>query len=195
VPRSGKRTAPFSGQVGSVNTHPLRLVHANRVGGSPSQVERNSARKRTAIIDYHRNGPPAIWIGNRHLRPEWQGPVRGSIATGIEGLPARSSPSRNIVGRDDILSRAGSVRSGMREEPGEAPTMRLCRRRNQQCCGQSNDAWQRAHCRFRSYEQLVSAANARTPGTMVVVTTEGMKSTNMRLSCRKDGTSATSIDR
>ena len=46
--------------------------------------------------------------------------MRGRIAAAIEGLTARGSPPRGIVGRNHMLARTASLRPGVGEKPGEA---------------------------------------------------------------------------
>lgn len=82
---------------GSENTYPLGLIHADRMGGPPSKVERNSARKRPTIINYHSDGPAVIRIDDRHLRPERQCAVRSRVTSGVKSLPAGSSSPGRIV--------------------------------------------------------------------------------------------------
>jgi hypothetical protein len=121
----------------SGHTNPLCSGHANRVSGAPSQIERNAARKRTAVVNCHRNGPAVLRIGNRHLRPERKRTMRRGQAACIEALTARRAAPRRIVSRNDMLSRTGSVRLGVREEPAE--TAALGRRRR-------SDQWRRNQC-------------------------------------------------
>jgi hypothetical protein len=66
--------------------------------------------------------------------------MRGRIPAGIECLTTRRPPPRGIEGRDYMLPRTNSVRSGVREEPSEAPTVSLRGRRDQPRQSQSKDA-------------------------------------------------------
>jgi hypothetical protein len=49
--------------------------------------------------------------------------MRGRIPAGIEYLTTRRPPPRGIEGGDYMLPRTSPVRSGVREEPSEAPTV------------------------------------------------------------------------
>jgi hypothetical protein len=120
----------------SRHTNPLRSAHADRVSSAPSQIKRHAVRKRAAVIDCHRHGFAVVRIGDRHLRPESKRAMRGGQAACIEALATRRPAPRRIVGRNDLLSRTGSVRPGVREEPGKTAALgrrgrRDQRRRNQ----------------------------------------------------------------
>src|SRR5262245_18540523 len=129
----------------SEHAHPLRSVHANRASGATGKIECNPARKWAAIIDHHGNGLSVLRIRNRYLRPERQRAMRSRRRAGIEGLTARCPPPGRIIGRDYTLPRTRSVRLGVREEPGETPSVGLRWRRDEPRHSQSKDTKRSTH--------------------------------------------------
>jgi hypothetical protein len=140
-----------SGLQNSHHTNPLRPVHANCARRASSQIKRNSPCKWAAVVDRYSNGSAILRIGNRHLRSEWKRAMRGRIPPAIKPLTARRSPSRSIVGRNDMLSRTVSVRPRVREKPSETLTVRLSGRRDQRCRSQSNNKKRWTHWSFHSF--------------------------------------------
>src|SRR5579872_5046875 len=139
--------APLSKQIGwgslpkgSDHADPLRPVHADRKRRAAREVKGNPARERTTIVDDDGDGPAGLWIGNRHLRAEGQRSMRGRIPAAVEGVAARSPPARGVVSRNHVLPRTGSMRPGVREEPGEASTVGLAGRYDEQRRGQSDNS-------------------------------------------------------
>jgi len=114
----------------SEQANPLRSVHANRTSGATSQIKRNPARKWTAVINHYSNRPPVLRIRHRYPRSERQRAMRSRIPAGFECLTTRRPPPCGIERRDYMLPRTNSVRSGVREEPSEAPTVSLRGRRD-----------------------------------------------------------------
>ena len=104
----------------SVHADPLRPVHADRVSGASGQIDCNPMRKRTAVVDHDGYGSSVVGIGHRHLRSEGQCAMRGRIPAAVEGLTARGPTPRGIESCNHMLSCAGAVRPGVREEPCEA---------------------------------------------------------------------------
>ena len=124
-------------------------MHPNRASGTVGQIKCNPARKWAAVINHHSNRLPVLRIRHRYPRSEGQRTMCGRIPAGIQRLTTRRPSPRGVEGRDYVLPRTTSLRFGVREEPSEAPTVSLHRRRDQPRQSQSKNAKRWTHRPFR----------------------------------------------
>src|SRR6266487_1004783 len=104
--------------------HPHRsdagALHADDAGGAVGQIDRPVVHEGTAVVDPHRNRLAVLEIGDPHLGPERQRPVRGGERiradplTGCRaaGIEARHS-ARSALEAGNVFARRGGGAGGL----------------------------------------------------------------------------------